>query len=222
MAPQTRSRSRGTKMLPGEQTVSPLIGSPSKTKSKRTNVPRGGNGLLSRSHVVSSSDEAASDAANYALLVILYTLQGIPMGLTMTIPLLIQQRFATVAKAAATAAAAQEVSASTTAALSMVDTSSATLYNAQAMFALCSWPFSLKLLWAPLVDAVYSKVRGGGAVGEMLWLIIHIHIPVQGARDKSQHSFHVAPLSRLTACWQAQVLAPSDAVPGRIPHVPRC
>ena len=33
-------------------------------------------------------------------------------------------------------------------------------YNAQAIFALCSWPFSLKLLWAPIVDACFSKRFG--------------------------------------------------------------
>ena len=33
-------------------------------------------------------------------------------------------------------------------------------YNSQAIFALCSWPFSLKLLWAPIVDACFSKRFG--------------------------------------------------------------
>ena len=32
--------------------------------------------------------------------------------------------------------------------------------NAQAIFALCSWPFSLKLLWAPIVDAVFWRKFG--------------------------------------------------------------
>lgn len=35
-----------------------------------------------------------------------------------------------------------------------------TAYNSQAIFALCSWPFSLKLLWAPIVDACFSKRFG--------------------------------------------------------------
>ena len=35
-----------------------------------------------------------------------------------------------------------------------------TAYNAQAIFALCSWPFSLKLLWAPIVDACFSRRFG--------------------------------------------------------------
>ncbi|ACI64264.1 acetyl CoA transporter, partial [Thalassiosira pseudonana CCMP1335] len=33
-------------------------------------------------------------------------------------------------------------------------------YTSQAIFALCSWPFSLKLLWAPIVDACFSKRFG--------------------------------------------------------------
>ena len=36
----------------------------------------------------------------------------------------------------------------------------ATAYNAQAIFALCSWPFSLKLLWAPIVDSFFSETFG--------------------------------------------------------------
>ncbi|GMH96500.1 hypothetical protein TrST_g12596 [Triparma strigata] len=120
-------------------------------------VPSGGASAASEGLLPTDSDWP-----NYCLLIVLYTLQGIPMGLSATIPLLIQQRFATIAKAAATAAAATSTvtSPETVAALQSVDVSSGTLYNAQAMFALCSWPFSLKLLWAPLVDAIFSKVIG--------------------------------------------------------------
>ena len=48
------------------------------------------------------------------------------------------------------------VSASTLAASAARDS-----YNANAIFALCSWPFSLKLLWAPIVDSCYLKRRYG-------------------------------------------------------------
>jgi len=65
-----------------------------------------------------------SDLPNYLILLALYTLQGIPIGLSMSIPLLLQ-----------TSLPASQ------------------LYSFQAIFSLCSWPFSLKLLWAPLVDA---------------------------------------------------------------------
>ena len=62
------------------------------------------------------------------LLLVLYTLQGIPMGLGGSIPFLLQQRNVG--------------------------------YSEQAVFNLVSWPFSLKLLWAPLVDAIYSQRFG--------------------------------------------------------------
>jgi len=49
----------------------------------------------------------------------------------------------------------------TSAAASLLSaTSSSHLYSSQALFALCSWPFSLKLLWAPLVDALFIKRIG--------------------------------------------------------------
>ncbi|GMH49798.1 hypothetical protein TrRE_jg7483 [Triparma retinervis] len=42
----------------------------------------------------------------------------------------------------------------------LASTSTSSLYSSQALFALCSWPFSLKLLWAPIVDAVFIKRIG--------------------------------------------------------------
>ncbi|EGD83162.1 hypothetical protein PTSG_03793 [Salpingoeca rosetta] len=63
-----------------------------------------------------------------ALLVLLYTLQGIPMGLAASIPLLLQER--------------------------------TTNYGSQALFSFTSWPFSLKLLWAPIVDGLFVRKFG--------------------------------------------------------------
>ena len=87
-----------------------------------------------------------NDRYNYALLIALYTLQGIPMGLSASIPFLIQQKIKYLASAAASSDGA-----ATAARLS---------YNANAIFALCSWPFSLKLLWAPIVDSCFFKPFG--------------------------------------------------------------
>jgi len=111
------------------------------------------------------------DRWNYALLLALYTLQGIPMGLSASIPFLIQQKVKVLAEAAAAtashvAAAAGEAATETasthaTAAAAVHHPSVAKMaYNAQAIFALCSWPFSLKLLWAPVVDAVFFRRFG--------------------------------------------------------------
>jgi PAT family acetyl-CoA transporter-like MFS transporter 1 len=57
---------------------------------------------------------------------LLYTLQGIPIGLSLSIPLLLQ---------------------------SSLLAAGLDPFAAQALFSLCSWPFSLKLAWAPFVDA---------------------------------------------------------------------
>ena len=91
------------------------------------------------------------------------------MGLSASIPFLIQQKVQLLASSAAEHA----LSASAAAAAAThhhhhhhVSTSHSLAdltkiaYNAQAIFALCSWPFSLKLLWAPIVDACFSKRFG--------------------------------------------------------------
>ena len=68
------------------------------------------------------------DRWNIATLLLLYILQGIPIGLAASVPMVLQSK--------------------------MIG------YRQQAMFSLVSWPFSIKLLWAPLVDAVYSRSFG--------------------------------------------------------------
>ena len=62
------------------------------------------------------------------LLLLLYTLQGIPMGLGASLPLLMVER---------------KVSS-----------------MEQAVFSMVAYPFAFKLLWAPLVDSVYSSSFG--------------------------------------------------------------
>lgn len=69
-----------------------------------------------------------SDYSACAILLLLYTLQGVPMGLSASVPILLRE----------------------------LDVS----YSDLAMFALCSWPFSLKLLWAPIVDSIYNPAWG--------------------------------------------------------------
>mmetsp|Transcript_10340 Transcript_10340/g.19330 ORF Transcript_10340/g.19330 Transcript_10340/m.19330 type:complete len:711 (-) Transcript_10340:37-2169(-) len=114
------------------------------------------------------------DTHNYALLIALYTLQGIPMGLSASIPFLIQQKVklmvenalvtggvGTVAGGAGESVvrAAVDIASSTSSLHTHADIAKMA-YNAQAIFALCSWPFSLKLLWAPLVDSVFWSKFG--------------------------------------------------------------
>lgn len=68
------------------------------------------------------------DRANVALLFFLYLLQGIPIGLTASIPMLLQNRGAS--------------------------------YSQQAEFSFATWPFSMKLLWAPIVDSLFCSKFG--------------------------------------------------------------
>ena len=103
-----------------------------------------------------------SDKFNYALLVVLYTLQGIPMGLSASIPFLLQEKIQKMTAAAAvTAAGTATMGAAAASSTSVIASEAARAsYNANAIFALCSWPFSLKLMWAPIVDSVYFKRFG--------------------------------------------------------------
>lgn len=65
----------------------------------------------------------SGDRGNIAILFFLYLLQGIPLGLTAAIPMLLQNRGAS--------------------------------YKQQAEFSFATWPFSMKLLWAPIVDSLF-------------------------------------------------------------------
>ena len=71
---------------------------------------------------------AKSDFSSIVLLVILYLLQGVPLGLTMgSIPFLLKSRLS---------------------------------YSDLALFSLASYPYSLKLIWSPIVDSIYWKQFG--------------------------------------------------------------
>jgi hypothetical protein len=65
-----------------------------------------------------------------ALLLFLYLLQGIPMGLASSVPLILGSKGAS--------------------------------FSDQALFSLASWPYALKLAWAPLVDALWTPRFGLG------------------------------------------------------------
>lgn len=75
-----------------------------------------------------SDNSLYGDRGSIALLMFLYLLQGIPLGLAGSIPMLMQSRSIT--------------------------------YKEQALFSFVFWPFSLKLLWAPIVDSLYVRSMG--------------------------------------------------------------
>jgi PAT family acetyl-CoA transporter-like MFS transporter 1 len=72
--------------------------------------------------------EPKSDRWNLAILLLLYMLQGIPLGLAGSMPMVLQ---------------AKRIG-----------------YRQQAVFSFVSWPFSIKLLWAPIVDSLYNSQFG--------------------------------------------------------------
>lgn len=69
-----------------------------------------------------------AELGSVSLLLFLYVLQGIPLGLAGSVPLILQSRSVS--------------------------------YTDQAFFSFVFWPFSLKLLWAPLVDSLYFSSFG--------------------------------------------------------------
>jgi PAT family acetyl-CoA transporter-like MFS transporter 1 len=87
----------------------------------------------SRNNEDSSSDLVKShnlkkDYKNIAFLLFLYFLQGVPLGLTGSLPYILSSR---------------KVS-----------------YADQGTFSFAFWPFSLKLLWAPIVDSIFIRKFG--------------------------------------------------------------
>ena len=68
------------------------------------------------------------DYGSIALLLLLYTLQGVPMGLSASVGFILQEKGAS--------------------------------YAELGIFSLASWPFSLKILWAPVVDSLFVKQIG--------------------------------------------------------------
>ncbi|KAG0327193.1 hypothetical protein BGZ99_008174 [Dissophora globulifera] len=71
---------------------------------------------------------SVKDSWNFALLVVLYLLQGVPVGLAFgSIPFLLKSKMS---------------------------------YSQIGVFSLAHYPYSMKFLWSPIVDAVYSKELG--------------------------------------------------------------
>ena len=92
---------------------------------------RGGGAARAGARSVAAVPEETGLRGDYgtlALLLLLYTLQGIPMGLSAVVPFLLAEKKVGSLE--------------------------------QAIFSVVQYPFALKLLWAPLVDSVYSRWVG--------------------------------------------------------------
>jgi len=68
------------------------------------------------------------DYLNIFVLLVLYILQGIPLGLSRTMDLIFQEKHLS--------------------------------YDQQGVFSSVSWPYSLKIIWAPIVDSLFVKRFG--------------------------------------------------------------
>lgn len=75
-----------------------------------------------------SKEEWIDDSMSMVILLVLYTLQGIPMGLSGSLPLIMKEKGVS--------------------------------YEGLSLFSLVALPFSLKLLWAPIVDSIFIQSVG--------------------------------------------------------------
>ncbi|KAF9173897.1 hypothetical protein BGX21_000019 [Mortierella sp. AD011] len=121
-------KTRGETLLGDEEREELMLtrrGSPSPSPENRT--PQ---------HASLTTDEkdgtgtamSTKDSWNFALLVVLYLLQGVPVGLAFgSIPFLLKAKMS---------------------------------YSQIGVFSLAHYPYSMKFLWSPIVDAVYNKELG--------------------------------------------------------------
>ena len=120
------------------------------------------------------------EGRNIALLFFLYLLQGIPLGLIASIPLMLQNRHVS--------------------------------YKEQAEFSLVFWPFSLKLLWAPIVDSLYSSRMGRRKTWVLIigyftlsFLNVSIFLHVACSSSISLGNCHVIFINKsgpILGCWR--------------------
>uniref|UniRef100_A0A096LV88 Acetyl-coenzyme A transporter 1 n=1 Tax=Poecilia formosa TaxID=48698 RepID=A0A096LV88_POEFO len=131
----TTRRNGRQRRVPGASTLSEHIGSMDRgetsspepeTEEEADSLIRSSDRENRRRHRVRPG--IRGELGNIALLLFLYVLQGIPLGLAGSIPLILQSKSVS--------------------------------YKDQAFFSFVFWPFSLKLFWAPLVDALYFSRFG--------------------------------------------------------------
>ena len=107
-----------------------------------TNMQAPARRLLARSDMWK---QLSGDKLHVVVLFFLYCLQGIPLGLKSSIPLILTMK--------------------------------GTPYTQQATFSISSYPFSMKVLWAPLVDSIFWSKFGK----RKSWLV-----PVQYSSPRSR------------------------------------
>lgn len=73
-------------------------------------------------------------------------------------------------------------------------------YKEQAKFSFAYWPFSLKLLWAPVVDAIYS-VRVGRRKTWLIPMQYFIGLFMLVLSSSVEHMLEAASVTRLTVVF---------------------
>lgn len=116
-----------------------------------------------------------ADRDAIVLLVVLYFVQGIPVGLAFgTMPFLLKAKLS---------------------------------YTDIGLFSLCTWPYSLKLLWSPLVDSVYARAWGPLPLGRRkTWivptqLLFGVLLLGLGTRIEALLASPVPPVGAVTALF---------------------
>ncbi|KAK3808374.1 MAG: acetyl-coenzyme A transporter 1 [Benniella sp.] len=122
-------KSRGDTLLGDEEREELMMtrrGSPSPAPEDRS--PLHASLANDDKNTAPAAPMAPKDTWNFALLVVLYLLQGVPVGLAFgSIPFLLKAKMS---------------------------------YSQIAVFSLAHYPYSMKFLWSPIVDSVYSKEIG--------------------------------------------------------------
>ncbi|KAI1319286.1 hypothetical protein EDD11_004423 [Mortierella claussenii] len=122
-------KTRGETLLGDEEREELMLtrrGSPSPAPEDRT--PLHASLAMDEKEASVHTHMSVKDSWNFALLVVLYLLQGVPVGLAFgSIPFLLKAKMS---------------------------------YSQIGIFSLAHYPYSMKFLWSPIVDAVYNKDLG--------------------------------------------------------------
>ncbi|KAF9183425.1 hypothetical protein BGZ51_004043 [Haplosporangium sp. Z 767] len=123
-------KSRGETLLQDEEREELMMtrrGSPSPTPGDQSEL-HASLALEEKDTASTETSMSPKDSWNFALLIVLYLLQGVPVGLAFgSIPFLLKGKMS---------------------------------YSQIGVFSLAHYPYSMKFLWSPIVDAVYNKELG--------------------------------------------------------------
>mmetsp|Transcript_1154 Transcript_1154/g.3973 ORF Transcript_1154/g.3973 Transcript_1154/m.3973 type:complete len:690 (+) Transcript_1154:1372-3441(+) len=158
-------------------------------KDRSTSLPQSDNN--DKTVTTNAPTTIPSKWTNILLLTLLYTLQGVPLGLTFgSIPYLIQQSLLSHATASSNTA---------------VGMSPPEYSKTLGIFSFAAYPYAIKILWAPLIDGFFIRSVGRRKswvlpvqlVASMLMFYVGMHI---------QEWIETLQVWRLTVCFTIMVL----------------